>query len=71
MINKLVKRLKKIGVDIELAGNYPWIYLVKVNGKRVTEKFQANHGFTIFYLHHKGTVFSDRREVFKMIRKML
>jgi len=32
VLNRLVPRLKKIGITIEMAGNYPWIYLEKVNG---------------------------------------
>ena len=31
-INIFVERLKKIGIQIELVGNVPWIYLNKVNG---------------------------------------
>ena len=32
VINRLVPRLRKIGIDVELIGNIPWIYLRKVNG---------------------------------------
>ena len=46
-IEVFVNRLKKIGIEVELVGNFPWIYLDKVNGKTVTEKLNANHGFTI------------------------
>jgi hypothetical protein len=29
-------------------GNYPWIYLLKVNGNHIREEdFTANHGFNI------------------------
>lgn len=44
---KLINRLKKININIELIGNYPWIYLDKINGKKVFEKYEAEHGFTI------------------------
>jgi len=71
MINKLVRRLKKIGIDIELRANYPWIYLYKVNGIIVTEKFNANHGFTAFYLTASAFSWSDRHKVFTKIREML
>ena len=71
MINKFVDRLQKIGITADLAANYPWIYITHINGIRVTEKFQANHGFTVFYLNKDGYVWSDRREVFKLIRKYL
>lgn len=71
-INRFVERLKKIGIDVELGSNYPWIYLVKINGKRVTEKFQGNHGFTVaFYPIRKeqSLHFTDITEIFKLIRK--
>jgi hypothetical protein len=67
-----VNRMKRIGVDVKLAGNYPWIYIDEINGVRVTEKFQANHGFTIAFLPvraDKELVFTDITEIFKLIRK--
>lgn len=36
-----VDRLKRIGIDIECAGNIPWIYLNKVNGKQ-SKRWQVN-----------------------------
>lgn len=42
-------RLKAIGVDVELIGNYPWVYLKAVNGLPVKERYWGNHGFTIFF----------------------
>ncbi|RKX82189.1 MAG: hypothetical protein DRP57_10370 [Spirochaetes bacterium] len=72
MINKFVERLKAIGIEVTLTGNYPWIYLNTVNGNRVKETFRANHGFTAFTLvgTGKGTYsITDRREIFKIIRK--
>jgi hypothetical protein len=71
-IGILVNRLRVIGIDIELAGNVPWIYLEKVNGRNVTEKFRGNHGFTIAMLSPKlgaGANFTDIKEIFKIIRK--
>ena len=49
VLSTLVERLQKIGINITLAGNAPWIYLNSINGVRVTEKFYANHGFTIAF----------------------
>ena len=44
-----VRRLKKIGIELELIGNYPWIYLRSVNGNWIKDEdfINANHGFTI------------------------
>lgn len=71
-ISTFIERLKKIGVSVELAGNFPWIYLLKVNGNRVSERFLGNHGFTIaFYPIKKDQQlkFTDLSEIFKIIRK--
>lgn len=67
-----VERLQKIGVEIELNGNYPWVYIAYINGKRVVEKFQANHGFAICIIpikEGKEIEFTDISEIFKLIRK--
>lgn len=72
VINRLVSRLKRIGIQVRLVGNYPWIYLDEVNGKRVTEKFCGNHGFTIAFLpirKDQKMELTDIREVFNIIRK--
>jgi hypothetical protein len=64
-------RLKKIGIDVEFAANFPWIYVDKINGQRVTEKFEANHGFTVAFLPVRRDMpfhFTDIGEIFKLIR---
>jgi hypothetical protein len=74
VINRLVPRLKKIGIEVKLAGNVPWIYLEYVNGNRVKKEdyYLGNHGFTIaFYPIKPGQVMelTDIGKVFKIIRK--
>jgi len=74
VINRLVPRLKKIGIEVELAGNYPWIYLEKVNGNRIKREdfFRGNHGFTIAFLpirNDQVMELTDIGKVFEMIRK--
>ena len=71
VINRLVPRLRKIGIEVELIGNYPWIYLRKVNGNQVKETFCANHGFTIAFvpLNDEKMELTDITEIFKTIRK--
>ena len=67
-----VDRMKRIGIDIKLVGNYPWVYINSINGKRVTEIFEANHGFTIAFLPvraDKELAFTDITEIFKLVRK--
>jgi len=71
-ITLFVERLKKIGIDVELVGNYPWIYLDKINEKKVTETYAANHGFTIAFMpirKNQELKFTDIGEIFKLLRK--
>ena len=72
-LDVFVKRLKKIGIDVKLAGNFPWIYLDKICGMKVSETFQANHGFTVMFLPGRNdsppSEFTDITEIFKLIRK--
>jgi len=62
------KRMLKIGINIELTANVPWIYIDSINGKRVKEQFLAEHGFTIMFMNSKYE-FTDISEIFKLIRK--
>jgi len=65
-----IGRLKKLGIEIKIGANIPWIYLDYINGKRVTEKHNANHGFNIAWLNYKdGIVFDDIKATFDLIRK--
>lgn len=73
-VELFVDRLKKIGISVELSANYPWIYLDKVNGKKVKEKFQGNHGFTAFFLTNNSEnpyKITDTKIVFKKIRELV
>ena len=74
LYHRFTRRLKAIGIEVEMSSNVPWIYLDKVNGNKVDETFMANHGFTImFYPVNYGDkiTFSDRRKVFAKIREMV
>lgn len=71
-IEILLSRLKKIDIELKLFGNFPWIYIDKINDQKVTEKFHAEHGFTLAFLPIKPNhelVFTDIKEIFKLIRK--
>jgi len=68
------ERLKKLGIDIELFSNVPWIYIDKINGNRVKREdfFCGDHGFTIaFHPVRKGQEleFTDITKIFELIRK--
>lgn len=72
VLDSLVRRLKKLGIELELFGNYPWIYIDKINGKKVQEKFEGNHGFTVAFLPIRPgqkMEITNIGEVMKLIRK--
>jgi len=65
-------RMQKLDINLEFVGNYPWIYLYKVNDNKVIEKFAAEHGFCIgFQPIRPGQHFdfTDIKEILKIIRK--
>ncbi|WNO47194.1 hypothetical protein [Vibrio phage vB_VibM_10AMN] len=68
LTTRFSNRLKKLGIETELVANYPWVYLRSINGIRVTETFAGEHGFTAFFDGCRGCKFSDRKEVFELIR---
>lgn len=63
-----IDRLAKIGIEIKLAGNVPWIYLSQVNGKTVKETHYAEHGFCIGF-YSDNFKFLDIEKMFETIRK--
>ena len=74
-ISIFVKRMKKIGIDIQLIGNAPWIYLDSVNGNRIKKEdfVNANYGLNIGWygitLGAEPRLIEDLDLIFKMIRK--
>ena len=68
-----IERLKKIGIEVKLSGNFPWVYISEINGIRVKENFQANHGFTVMFLPGRNdsppSEFTDIKEIFNLLRK--
>jgi hypothetical protein len=76
LLESFVHKLKRIGIEVELIGNAPWIYLRSVNGKPVQGKYLGNHGFTAFFMATKMNDpvpfhFSDSSIVFDKIRETL
>lgn len=72
-LNTFVERMKRIGIEVRLIGNFPWVYLDEINGIKVTETFLGNHGFTVMFLPPKNgapvSEFTGISEMFKLIRK--
>jgi len=68
----LKKKLDNIGIDVEFMADFPWIYLYKINGELVKERYEAEHGFTIAFLpvrRDKSFYFTELNVIFKLIRK--
>lgn len=71
---RFVERLKRIGIKVELLGNYPWVYLHKVNGNEVAGKFESDHRFTAFIIPPNPTKpirMTNVRKVFQKVRENL
>ena len=74
-INIFIRRMKRIGIELQLVGNVPWIYLDSVNGNKIKREdfYLANHGFTIGWtgvrLGTEPHLIEEWDMIFKMIRK--
>lgn len=65
-------RLKKVGVEIELVSNFPWVYLERVNGHPIKEKNLSDHGYQIATYSWKDKDdfnLTVNRKTFDLIRK--
>lgn len=76
MMNELERlkiRLHKIGIDISMVSNFPWVYLYKINDKVVKDKFKSNYGFTIAFLSlvEEEPKLTDLNKIFETIRKYI
>lgn len=74
ILTVFVDRMKKIGIDVKLVGNYPWIYVDSINGNRVKSEdyFYGNHGFTVAFLPtrpEQKLEFLDIKRLLELIRK--
>ena len=73
-LKSFINRLDKIGIKVELIGNYPWLYLDKINGIKVKGTYQANHGFTCFFQairNNEPDQITDISIIFNKIRETL
>ena len=73
-LDVFINRMKKLNIDIELMGNYPWIYIYKINGNIIKREdyFYGEHGFTIGFLPIRPDFefrFIDITKIFELIRK--
>ncbi len=74
VLTVFVNRMQKLGIEVKLGGNYPWIYIDEINGKRVQKEdyYLGNHGFTIAFIPlklDKKMEITDINKTIKLIRK--
>ena len=73
VLDAFVERMKLLGIEVVLTGNYPWIYLEEINGKRVKPEdyYLGNHGFTIAFIPLKDQKMeiTDISKTIALIRK--
>jgi hypothetical protein len=72
ILEVFIMRMKKLNIYIDISYNYPWVYIDKINDKKVEEKFYSKHGFTIAFMpikKDKKIEFTDIGEVFRLVRK--
>ena len=70
-VDILVRRLKKLNIDVIFIANYPWIYIDTVNGIKVKAKHVSKYGFTSFMLTQSGKFKFYSKETFDIIRVIL
>lgn len=70
VLDAFVERMKLLGIEVKLSGNYPWIYLSEINGKRVKPEdyYLGNHGFTIAWYRDVIEI-TDITKTITLIRK--
>lgn len=69
-LTRVIRRLEKIGITLELSCNVPWVYLDSVNGVKVTEKRNANHGYCITFNTVDRRNLNFRKDLFNKIREV-
>ena len=65
------RRLKRIGISIEIGTNFPMVYLEKINGRKVKERFYSDYKWCFAMLpkkDHHQIRFIDNFETFDLIR---
>ena len=70
-VQRVRRRLSKIGIDVKLVANFPWIYLDKVNGVKVKEKKNSEHGWCITYHNTDLRNITFRKDLFSKIREIM
>lgn len=71
-LDLFVKRMRRIGIEIRMGVNVPWVYLEKINGKKVKEVRSSNYGYNIAWFPNmvgSPLKWADMDETFNLIRK--
>ncbi len=72
-IVRFVNGLNSIGIRIILQANFPWVYIISINGNLIPkEEFTANHGYNLGYVTAQrggDFKFENLPRTVKLIRK--
>jgi hypothetical protein len=73
ILEKFKSRMDRLGIQVEYAFNFPFIYVASVDGRKVKQEdyHLGNHGFTIAFYPTRGQEMeiTNTRKLFQLIRK--
>lgn len=68
-LDGIITKLHKAGVNIQLLINYPWVYIDKINNRKVIEKYNSEHGWVVGIYNKNKFKIDNIKEFFNLIRK--
>lgn len=66
-LERLKRRLSSIGTETKFCMNYPWVYIVSINGKPITQTYYSDHAFTVCFATESRWL--NLKKLFKLIRQ--
>jgi predicted membrane GTPase involved in stress response len=70
-LDKFLEAMDNLGIDMDIGGNYPWIYITAINGKTVTEKMDSEHGFNVAFSPIKNKIKPEVTDVKKTLELII
>lgn len=68
-LDEIIERLNKIGIHVQLLVNCPWVYVDKINNKKVKENFNSEHGWVLGIYHKSKFQIESVQYFINLIRK--
>jgi hypothetical protein len=72
-LERFIARMSRLGIKLQLEGNYPWVYLESVNGNTISRRYGSEHGYVLGFTAirldaEKSFDYYDLKDAFKTIR---